>query len=398
MAGTSRGGDRMRTARRLGAAGLILLGLAGCSTLPAQGPSAAQVLAEIDATPAISRRYLVTDLSPRAVEIAAARPRPTLLGRFGERGAAPSAVMGIGDVVQVTVWEAATGGLFSTPNVAGVTAGSHSASFPEQTVSRDGTITVPYAGVLRVAGKTPHQAEALIVAGLAGKAIEPQAIVSVTRNASNTATVLGDVTNGARVPLSLRGDRVLDVIAAAGGVRAPIHESFVVLSRGDATARVPMQTLVTNPRENVYVHPGDILTVVREPQTFTAFGAAGHNALVPFDAVGLSLEEAVAKAGGLIDSVADPQGVFLMRSEPVEIARRLDPSYPIPPDATAVDVVYRVNLRDAATYFTARRFPMRNKDVMYVAASPSTEFFKALQLFGAATSPVTSGFGAGAAF
>ena len=247
------------------------------------------------------------------------------------------------------------------------------------------------------ADRTPHQVEALIVDHLGGKAIEPQAIVSVIRNASNTATVLGEVANGARVPLSLRGDRVLDVIASAGGVRAPIHESFVVLSRGVTTARVPMQTLVTNPRENVYVHPGDILTVVREPQTFTAFGAASRNALVPFDAVGLSLEEAVAKAGGLLDNLADPRGVFLMRSEPVDIARRLDPTFPIAPGATTVDVVYRVNLEDAATYFAARRFPMRNKDVMYVAASPSTEFFRALQLFGAATSPMMTGIGAGVA-
>lgn len=387
----------MQTAKLIGAALLASICLTGCSTLPAQGPSATQVMAEADTTPVISRRYLVTELSPRAAEIVAGLPRPTLFGRFGERGAAPSAVMGIGDVVQVTVWEAATGGLFSSASVAGVTAGSHSASFPEQTVSRDGTITVPYAGNLRVAGRTPHQVEALIVGCLTGKAIEPQAIVSVIRNVSNTATVLGEVTNGARVPLSLRGDRVLDVIAAAGGVRVPIHESFVILSRGTASARVPMQTLVSSPRENVFVHRGDILTVVREPQTFTAFGATGRNALVTFDAVGLSLEEAVAKAGGLVDTVADPHGVFLLRSEPVEVARRLDPTYPISPQATEVDVVYRVNLKDAATYFTARRFPMRNKDVMYVAASPSTEFFRALQLLGAATSPVMTGIGGGAA-
>lgn len=379
------------------AAGLAAFGLAGCSSLPGQGPGAAQVMAEADATQAVSRRFLVTELSPSAVEASLGRSRPTLLGRFGDRGPAPSAVMGVGDAVQVTVWEAASGGLFSSASVPGIAAGSHSASFPEQTVSRDGTITVPYAGTIRVAGRTPHGVEALIVSRLAGKAIEPQAMVSIVRNASNTATVLGEVANGARVPLSLRGDRVLDVIAAAGGVRAPVHESFVVLSRRDTTVRVPMQTLVSDPRENVFVHPGDILTVVREPQTFTAFGAAGHNALVPFDAVGLSLEEAVAKAGGLQDAIADPQGVFLLRPEPVAIARRLDPSFAIPPGATTVDVVYRVNLRDAATYFTARRFPMRNKDVMYVAASPSTEFFRALQLFGAAASPVVTGIGAGVA-
>ena len=381
----------MRTVRLAGLAWALAVGLAGCSTLPAQGPSAAQVLDEANPSSTPSPRFLVTDLTPYAVSVVDSYPMPTLIGRFGDQGPAPSSVMGVGDAVQVTLWEAASGGLFSSASIAGVTAGSHSASIPEQIVSRDGSITVPYAGNLHVRGQTPHQVEAKIVERLADKAIEPQAIVTVTHNASNTATVLGEVTTGARVPLSLRGDRVLDTIAAAGGIRAPIQEVFIALSRGNLTARVPMQSLVVHPRENIYVHANDILTVIREPQTFTAFGATGRNALVPFDAIGLSVEEAVAKSGGLLDYSADPAGVFLMRSEPAEVARRLDPLYPIAPEAVSVNVVYRINLKDANTYFVARHFAMRNKDVMYVAASPSTELYKALTLFGAVASPAVSG-------
>jgi polysaccharide export outer membrane protein len=52
-----------------------------------------------------------------------------------------------------------------------------------------------------------------------------------------------------------------------------------------------------------------------------------------------------------------------------------------------VNVVYRINLKDAATYFLARRFPVRNKDVIYVASSPSTELQKALSLFSTLTGP-----------
>jgi hypothetical protein len=47
-----------------------------------------------------------------------------------------------------------------------------------------------------------------------------QVLVNVPRSVSNTVTVTGEVTNGARVPLSVKGDRVMDVIAAAGGIRA----------------------------------------------------------------------------------------------------------------------------------------------------------------------------------
>jgi polysaccharide export outer membrane protein len=268
-----------------------------------------------------------------------------------------------------------------------VTTGSHSSVIPAQVVARDGSITVPYAGRIRVVGLTPPQVEAAIVERLSGKAIEPQALVSVSGNISNTVTVTGEVTAGARVPLSTRGDRILDVIATAGGVRAPVHATFLALTRGNTTVKVPMQALLNDPRENIYLRPGDVLTAVLDPQTFTAFGSTLRNALVAFDAIGITLEEAVAKAGGLLDLSADPQGVFVLRVEPVSVARQLNADYPIAPGQQLVNVVYRVNLKDASTYFLARRFPVRNKDVIYVAASPSTELQKALVLFNSITSP-----------
>ncbi len=361
-------------------AGLILM-TTGCSTLPSAGPNANQVVSEADRNGQQAPRYLVADINPRTVAILGRNPRPSLYARFGERSGAPTTVIGVGDSVQVTIWEAASGGLFSSAAINGVTAGSHSASIPEQVVGRDGSITVPYAGRIHVAGMTTAQVEKAIISGLAGKAIEPQAVVTVPHNVSNEVTVTGEVTNGARVPISERGDRILDIIASAGGVKAPVHDVFISLTRGDATARVPMQALLAEPRENIFVRRDDVITVVQEPQTFTVFGATGRNALVPFDAAGITVEEAVAKSGGILDSLADPDGVFLLRSEPVSIARDLDPTYPVPPGARAVNVVYRLNFRDANTYFLARHMGMHNKDMIYVAASLSNDYYKAISLF-----------------
>jgi polysaccharide biosynthesis/export protein len=379
----------MRPPMRVLTALTMMLAIAGCSALPSAGPSANDVLNDAGKHPA--PRYLTAELDERALAIMGKRPKATLYGRFGDRGAPASTVIGIGDSVQVTIWEAAAGGLFSSAAISGVTAGSHSATIPGQMVGRDGAITVPYAGRVRVVGLTPEQIERTIVAHLVGKAIEPQALVTISNNISNTVTVTGDVTGGARVPLSNAGDRVLDIIATAGGVHAPVHSVFIDLSRGGATARVPMQALLNNPRENVFVRPNDVITVVQEPQTFTVFGAAGRNAQVPFDAAGITLEEAVAKSGGILDNLADPQGVFLLREEPVAVARELDPNYPIAPGVRGVNVVYRVNFSDANTYFTARGVSVHNKDMIYVAASLSNDFYKAMQLFNTVAGPVTNG-------
>jgi len=368
------------------------LALSGCGLLPSQGPSAMDVLVQANAgDPEGQPRYLVTDLSPGAVAILKQVPNLTLAGRFGAHEGSPSPAIGLGDSVSVTLWEAASGGLFSSTAVSGVTAGSHSAAIPEQAVGRDGAITIPYAGRVRVAGLTPAQVEKNIVARLVGKAIEPQALVTVSKNVANSVTVTGEVTNGAQVPLSARGERIMDVIALAGGIKVPVHDVFISLSRGSTTAKIPMQALLTNPRENIFVRPRDVITVESQPQTFTAFGSTGVNQLVKFEAAGITLEEAVAKAGGLQADMANPEGVFLMRAEPASIAAQLDPAWPIPPGARMVNVVYRINLKDTATYFLARNFQMRNKDVIYVAASPSTEFYQAMKLFSTISQPAITG-------
>ncbi|MCA3642145.1 MAG: polysaccharide export protein, partial [Methylobacterium sp.] len=289
-------------------------------------------------------------------------------------------------------------GLFSSPAIDRNSTGARSAVIPPQIVAKDGSITVPYAGRIRVAGLTTPEVELRIVAGLTGKAIEPQVLVTVPLGLSNAVTVLGEGTNGARVPLSVRGERILDVLASAGGIRAPAHETFVTLQRRGRTAAVPMQRLVLNASENIYAHPDDVITVVRDPQTYSVFGAAGRNAVVPFDAADMTLEQAVAKAGGLLDWRSDPQGVFLLRYETAAVARQLDPTIKVAPPDAKVPVIYKINLRDAKSYFLAQNIQIRNRDMLYVANSPATEIQKVLGLLLSAAQPVTTGAAIATAF
>lgn len=388
----------MRGIKSSGFAGLGLLGvvLAGCAALPSTGPTTSEVVTS--AQEGDSVRYVLRDIDENIVTIlSGARPQ-TFHTSFGDRRPPPNQRIGIGDSVSVTVWEAAAGGLFSAPVVDRASPGARSAVIPEQIVARDGSITVPYAGRIQVAGLTTPDVERRIVEKLTGKAIEPQVLVTVPQGLSNSVTVLGEVTNGARVPLSVRGERVLDVIAMAGGVRAPAHESFVTLQRGGRTVAVPMQRLVANASENIFAHPRDVITVVRDPQTFSVFGAAGRNAVVPFDAAGITLEQAIAKAGGLLDYRSDPYGVFLLRYESAELARQLDPNFQHAARDTRVPVVYRLNLRDPRSYFLAQTITVRNRDMVYIANAPISEISKVLQLFTTAAQPVAIGAGIAATF
>jgi polysaccharide export outer membrane protein len=385
-------------ARRYGY-GLVALALAlvlaGCGGLPASGPLATEIVSDETPQGALGG-YVLVDIDEKIASISASQPRESFKRVFTTGRPPPDLRIGVSDSVVVTIWEAAAGGLFSAaPTALGVSAGSRTATIPEQVVARDGTIEVPYAGRLKVAGLTPAQVEQEIVTALAHKAIEPQVVVTISRNLSNTVTVGGEVSGstalGQRVPLTTRGDRILDVIAAAGGMRIPSTDAFIRLTRGRQTVSVAYNTILSHPEENIYTMPGDVITVVRDPQTFTAFGGTGRNAQVPFDTAGITLDEAIAKAGGLLDYRADPAGIFLLRFEPTTLVQQLLPGRQLPSQGDLVPVVYRLNLRDANSFFLARSFAMQDKDMLYVANSPSDPVQKFLGLIGTITSPIISG-------
>jgi len=195
---------------------------------------------------------------------------------------------------------------------------------PDQLVESDGAISIPYAGRIPAAGRLPTEVQQTIEARLTGRALQPQALVIVKKSFANAVTVTGEVIAGGRIPLSPGGDKLREVIAAAGSAKASVHETFVRLSRDGITATIPLQQLVSDPAENVYARPGDVLSLIRVPQTFSVFGATGRNAEIPFSAAKISLSEALGKSQGLRDDLAKPEGVFLFRYEPNSVVRALD--------------------------------------------------------------------------
>ena len=152
---------------------------------------------------------------------------------------------------------------------------------------------------------------------------------------------------------------------------------MVMLDRSGRRATAPFGALVLQPNNNIYAHPGDTIYLYSEPQTFLTFGATGTQGQFKFDAWRISLAEAVAKAAGLKDELADPTFVLLYRGEMRELVEHLGIdcskfSGPIIP------VIYNINLRDPGGYFLAANFELRNKDVLYVANAVSVEVTKFL--------------------
>ncbi|MGV1761063.1 polysaccharide biosynthesis/export family protein [Rhizobium sp. P44RR-XXIV] len=355
--------------------------LTGCA-LPEAGPKASRILEEAAAR-AVPPFALVNVTSPAMVNFAA-RPEPSLAAYFGEGARDPGLRIAVGDVVSVSLWEAPPGSLFGTASAISSQqqATGSAVTIPPQTVNADRTISIPYVGRITAAGQTPAAVERAVVSGLAGKAVQPQALVTVQQSVANTVTVTGEVAGGARVSLSPAGERVLDAIAAAGGLRAGVNESVVYLTRQGRTMHLPFTAIVQSPRENIRLRPEDVITVVRSPNTYTILGASGQNGEVPFSVQHLSMANAVARAGGLQDTRADVSGVFLFRYETQEVARRVvAPNNPLLRRGGLVPIVYRFDLKNGSTLLTMQNFEVQPRDIIYISNASSIDIQKFMGLF-----------------
>ncbi len=370
---------------------LSLIMLAGCSLLPGSGPRTAAIAQNGDG--ADDQWYQVVDINEYAMSLLAARVEPSFLS-FSEYKAAGEPVVGIGDVIKVTVWEAPPGNLFNASiSSAGANIGAAGGTtVPEQVVPRAGTINVPFAGDVNVVGRTPRDIERMIAKRLASKAVDPQVLVNVTKSIGNSVTVTGDAVTGAQVALSPKNETMLDVIAMAGGLKANAHETCVTLVRYKKVVTLPFAMLSQNPAENIRLAPGDILFLNKRARTYTILGATGRQAEVPFDAPSISLAQAIARAGGLLDDRADATGVFVFRYEyPSQIQPLIKgPLFTLPGKGT-VPVVYRLNLQDPKGLFLAQAFPVREGDMVFVSTSPATELVKILGVLNAAVAPAANG-------
>ncbi len=363
----------------VGALSLVaLVILSGCGIFGGSGPQTGRV--ESGETAVISADIKVVDVNDAvARRVLESQKRRSFSDTFGTKPYR-GYVVGAGDVLAISIWESSPGGLFGSAGLSsGAPSGVQVSALPDQMVQADGTISIPFVGTVPVAGKSLPQLESFIVKKLAGKAIQPQVMVRVVKNSSANVTVVGEVSTSTLMPLTAKGERLLDALAAAGGVRQPVGKTTIQMTRGQETSALALDTVIQDPAQNVPLFPGDVITALHQPLSFTALGAVASNQEIQYEAQGITLAQALARAGGLQDNRANVQGVFIFRFEDPSVVgesasgRRTTPAGKIP-------VVYRVDMRDPGSLFVAQGFPIRDKDVMYVANAPGVELQKFLTM------------------
>lgn len=406
-----------------GAIGFSVLALSGCSSLPSSGPTESRVLDYQKDPKQNHLGFGLVQISPDLLTLLNnATPKPLSdLEQVAGRDSS-NELIGPGDTIQVSIYELGNGlftgggsnasGTAVASTIGGSTASSQStgtilssgaasqdsrgsatamlSSLPPLNVSSDGTIVVPYVGSVRVAGLTVERAALSIKQALARKSQEPQVIVRIVQDVTNSAIVYGEVKRTGRVLLTPARERLLDVVALAQGTVHPPQDSVLQLTRGSKVVRASMSIPENDPSQNIQVHPGDRLEVIYQPRTFTVFGAAGKVTETPFTVPELSLAEAIARVGGPLDERADPNGIFLLRFEDNDTVQRL--GLPVAQGKNVTPIVYQIDMMNPGDYFLAQHFVMKDKDMLYFSNAKANNFYK---LFGLISTIVQPGITAG---
>lgn len=362
--------------------------LAACSAIPTSGPTKSEIGRQ-SAPSGASVVQIVNVNDDVARRLLAERDSGDFAKTLGDHPVRQQ-LLGPGDVIEVSIWEAPPAILFGASPAdlrSGGPSNARVTVLPDQMIDGNGNISVPFAGQVNAGGRTLDEVGRAITERLRNKANQPQTLVRLVQNSTSYVTIVGDVVTSKRMPLTPGGERLLDALASAGGVRQPVDKMTLQITRGTQVQALPLETVIRDPRQNVPLRAGDVVTALFQPFSFTALGATGKNDEINFEAQGITLAQALARVGGLNDARSDAKGVFIFRFEDANALAWPQQPVRVAPNGK-VPVVYQIDLKDPNSFFVAQTFMMDNKDLLYVSNAPIAELQKFLNVVFSVAYPV----------
>lgn len=371
----------------------VSLMLSACAYMPTSGPTAKSVVrsgeqigdqAAAKAAENLEQKAVIVDMDAHISSVLGQRSQRRLFSETWRDSVEPN-VVGSGDVLEVTIWEAPPSVLFGGATNAIGASNARDVKLPPQMVNQDGTIQIPFIGAIRVRGRAIPQIEKEIASRLSRMANQPQVMVTPLKNNSSNVAVIGDGGLSVNMPLTAKKERVLDAITAVGGKIS--SRTSIQVTRGSTVRSLPLLSITQDPRQNITLRAGDIVSVLNQPYSFVALGATGQNNELPLEAGGITLAQAFGRIRGVNNNQADAAGVFVFRYEDADTVAQWDESRAREPHGQKVPVVYRANLRNPNTFFYAQNFVIQDKDIIFVADAPAWKLQKFLAMVGAIVSP-----------
>lgn len=270
-----------------------------------------------------------------------------------------------GDVLQIVVWDhpelsasMLPAPVLGAPGAAGVAA---SPLQPQSgfEVDQQGMLDFPYAGKLKVTGLTSTEVHQQLTERLARYLRNPKLSVRVLTYRSKRVYVDGEVKQPGVQAINDLPMTLTEAINRAGGMNPTADQSRILIHREGKSYPINLPQLVqrgVNP-SSIMLTSGDVVRVLsRDESKIFISGEVTAPRALPMRNGRLTLNEALGEAGGINPVTGDARQVYVIRRSSTESR------------------VYQLDANAPGALAVAEGFELNPKDVVYVAATPLTNW------------------------
>lgn len=270
-----------------------------------------------------------------------------------------------GDVLHIVVWDHPELSASMLPaGVPGAVGPAGVAVSPMQPqsgfeIDAQGMLEFPYAGKLKVAGMTTSEAHEQLVRRLSHFLKNPKVTLRVLTYRSKRVYVDGEVKQPGVQAINDLPMTLTEAINRAGGVTPTADQSRIMVSRDGKTYQINLPQLVqrgVNPSA-IMLTSGDVVRVLsRDESKIFISGEVTSPRALPMRNGRLTLNEALGEAGGINPVTGDARQVYVVRR------------------TSQASVVYQLDANAPGALAMAEGFELNPRDVVYVAATPLTNW------------------------
>ncbi|SDD36083.1 polysaccharide export outer membrane protein [Cupriavidus sp. YR651] len=279
--------------------------------------------------------------------------------------------IGGGDIISVVVWDHpelvfptqtySIGAAFEIPTSSG------GSNMPGYVVSPAGDIQFPYAGVMKVAGKTANEVRDEMARILSRVVRDPQMTVRVLGFRSQRVYVDGEVKTPGMLAIDDAPMTLVEALNRAGGVlNLTGDNSRVRVTRGERSWYVNIPALLAKGVDpsQILLRSGDIVRVEqREDSKIFVTGEVVKPSSLLMRNGRMTLNEALGDAGGVNPASANAEQIFVIR--------KTDAGNP---------KVYHLDGTSPVALAIAESFELEPKDVVYVDARDLVRWSRVMTL------------------
>ena len=262
-------------------------------------------------------------------------------------------LVGVGDVLSITVWEHPELTLPAGPERSQLESGS--------SVNENGEIFYPYIGQVSVRGKTVQDIQNELTTRLSEYIPDPQIEVKVAAFNSQKVNITGAVSKPTTLPITNIPLSLIEAINKAGGLDDGIDSRHVTVRRGGSTYYVNLRDFLENGRSggNPTLRGGDVVNVpIFRDNTAFILGQVIEPGVVDLGEDGVTLTAALTERGGLNETTADAQGIFVFRESNI---------------TTGFDV-FQLDATTPLAFVLATKFMLHPDDVVYIVTDPAAKW------------------------